>query len=72
LDRLLALSQAEVELKVDPDRLRPSDVEILLGDYSKLKADTGWEPRIPLQTTLQDTLDFWRNRVGTQQATVST
>ena len=72
LDRLLALSQAEVELEVDPDRLRPSDVEILLGDYSKLEADTGWKPRIPLQTTLQDTLDFWRNRVGTQQATVST
>ncbi len=72
LDRLLALSQAEVELEVDPDRLRPSDVEILLGDYSKLEADTGWKPRIPLQTTLQDTLDFWRNRVGTQQATGST
>jgi len=72
LDRLVALSQAEVELEVDPDRLRPSDVEILLGDYSKLEADTGWAPRIPLQTTLQDTLDFWRHRVGIQQTTVST
>ncbi|MEJ2085575.1 MAG: GDP-mannose 4,6-dehydratase, partial [Acidobacteriota bacterium] len=49
LERLLALSDAEVELQVDADRLRPSDVEILLGDYSKLEADTGWRPQIPLQ-----------------------
>ena len=71
LDRLLELSSTKVELQVDPDRLRPSDVEILLGDYSKLHEDTGWEPRIPLQTTLQDTLEYWRNRVGQRQTTVA-
>lgn len=67
LNRLLALSDAKVELQVDPDRLRPSDVEILLGDYSRLEEDTGWQPRIPLETTLRDTLDYWRGRVGTPQ-----
>ena len=43
VDRLVPmnLSTAKVEVEVDPERLRPSDVEILLGDYSKLKADTG-------------------------------
>jgi GDP-4-dehydro-6-deoxy-D-mannose reductase len=71
LDRLLALSDAKVELEVDPDRLRPSDVEILLGDYSKLEADTGWQPKISLQTTLQDTLDYWRSKLGSRQ-TVAT
>ena len=64
LDRLLVLSDTEVEVQVDPDRLRPSDVEILLGDYSKFRSDTGWEPSIPLEQTLKDTLDYWRQKLS--------
>lgn len=64
LDMLLELSEVEVEVEVDPDRLRPSDVEILLGDYSKFHADTGWEPRIPLSKTVEDLLNYWRQRLG--------
>ena len=64
LERLLALSEAKVDIEVDPERLRPSDVEILLGDTSKFHGDTGWEPRIPLDKTLQDLLDYWRSRLG--------
>ena len=48
--------------------LRPSDVEVLLGDYSKFHADTGWEPRIPFDQTLADTLDFWRARLASGRA----
>jgi len=64
LDQLLALSDTEVEVQIDPDRLRPSDVEILLGDYSKFRSDTGWEPSIPLEQTLKDTLDYWRQKLS--------
>ncbi len=64
LDQLLALSDTEVEVQIDPDRLRPSDVEILLGDYSKFRSDTGWEPTIPLDQTLKDTLDYWRQKLS--------
>jgi GDP-4-dehydro-6-deoxy-D-mannose reductase len=64
LDKLIALSDAEVRIEVDPDRLRPSDVEILIGDSSKFRADTGWEPRIPFEQTLRDVLDYWRDRLG--------
>lgn len=64
LDRLLALSRVEVEVRVDPARLRPSDVPILLGDASRFRACTGWQPQIPLEQTLQDTLDYWRRHVG--------
>lgn len=63
LDKLLAMSKIEVKVEVDPDRLRPSDVEVLLGDSSKFRADTGWAPRIPFDTTLRDLLDYWRERV---------
>jgi GDP-4-dehydro-6-deoxy-D-mannose reductase len=63
LDLLLALSQVKVEVRVDPERLRPSDVPILLADPSKFRALTGWEPTIPLQTTFADLLEYWRARI---------
>jgi len=63
LDMLLACSSVRVEVKVDPKRLRPSDVPVLVGDPSKLQADTGWAPRIPLDQTLRDLLEDWRRRI---------
>jgi GDP-4-dehydro-6-deoxy-D-mannose reductase len=60
LDKLLALSDAKIEVKQDPARLRPSDVPRLLGDCSKFRKDTGWRPEIPFETTLNDMLEFWR------------
>jgi GDP-4-dehydro-6-deoxy-D-mannose reductase len=63
LDTLLALSKVKVRVEVDPERLRPSDVPILLSDCSKFHKLTGWEPRIPFQRTMADLLDYWRARV---------
>jgi GDP-4-dehydro-6-deoxy-D-mannose reductase len=67
LDILLAASTARVEVRVDPERLRPSDIPVLVGDPSRLHAATGWEPRIPLERTLTDLLDFWRQRVRSSE-----
>lgn len=63
LDMLLGLSQVDVKITVDPDRLRPSDVPILLSDCSKFMKLTGWEPRIPFSQSLEDLLEFWRERI---------
>jgi GDP-4-dehydro-6-deoxy-D-mannose reductase len=62
LDMLLTLSKVDVKIEMDPDRLRPSDVPVLLSDSSKFKKLTGWEPRIPFIQSLQDLLDYWRER----------
>jgi GDP-4-dehydro-6-deoxy-D-mannose reductase len=67
LDLVLSYSKVEVKIEVDPERLRPSDVEILIGDASKFKADTGWEPRIPFEQTVQDLLNYWRQRFATRK-----
>jgi len=64
LDRLLALAGVEVEIRPDPGRCRPSDIPVLVGDPSRLRAATGWEPRIPLDRTLSDLLADWRARVS--------
>jgi GDP-4-dehydro-6-deoxy-D-mannose reductase len=63
LDTLLSLSAIKVRVEIDPKRLRPSDVPILLADSSKFTARTGWKPKIPFQQTLSDLLDYWRERV---------
>ncbi|HET7903194.1 MAG TPA: GDP-mannose 4,6-dehydratase [Candidatus Eisenbacteria bacterium] len=62
LDYLLSLSTAKIKIETDPTRLRPSDVPVLLGDYSKFKKATGWEPKIPFEQTLTDLLTYWRER----------
>jgi GDP-4-dehydro-6-deoxy-D-mannose reductase len=64
LDKLLAAARIQVRVETDPARLRPSDVEVLIGDYSKFSADTGWQPSIPFEQTLADLLDYWRERVA--------
>jgi GDP-4-dehydro-6-deoxy-D-mannose reductase len=63
LDMLLKLSRVKVDVRVDPTRLRPSDVMILWSDSSKFKEATGWEPTITYEQTLRDLLDYWRARV---------
>jgi GDP-4-dehydro-6-deoxy-D-mannose reductase len=60
LDELIRMSGLEVEVREDPERLRPSDVPVLLGDNSKFRKATGWEPSIAYERTLRDMLDYWR------------
>ncbi|MFH0714652.1 MAG: GDP-mannose 4,6-dehydratase [Candidatus Diapherotrites archaeon] len=61
----LILSKSKVKAKVvqDPSRMRPSDVPLLVGDSTKFRSQTGWKPEIPFDQTMQDLLDFWRERV---------
>ncbi len=63
LDMLLSLSKANVKVEVDPQRLRPSDVPILISDSSKFVKQTGWKPEIPFRDSLQDLLNYWRERI---------
>lgn len=60
LDRLIALSRVPVTRTVDADRLRPSDLPRLVGDCTRLRTTLGWAPQRPLDDTLRDALDWWR------------
>jgi GDP-4-dehydro-6-deoxy-D-mannose reductase len=57
--QLLELAGAEVTLEADPALIRPVDVPVLRGSAERLRAATGWEPHIPLATTLADVLTSW-------------
>jgi GDP-4-dehydro-6-deoxy-D-mannose reductase len=66
VDLLLSFSTKKIEVKVDPSRLRPSDVLILQGDASKFKKATGWTPRYSFEDTMLDLLNYWRERIVTR------
>lgn len=63
-DRLLAMASRPMRYAPDRELLRPVDVPVLLGDHRRLTAATGWQPEIPLETTLADLLDDWRRRLA--------
>jgi GDP-4-dehydro-6-deoxy-D-mannose reductase len=60
LDLLISLSKEKISVEVDPERLRPSDVEILHGDSTKFRRATGWQPEITFEQTIEDLLNYWR------------
>jgi GDP-mannose 4,6-dehydratase len=63
LEVLKSMAQCKIEHEVDPALLRPSDVTLQIPDISKFRAATGWQPEIPVETTLRDLLDYHRNRI---------
>jgi GDPmannose 4,6-dehydratase/GDP-4-dehydro-6-deoxy-D-mannose reductase len=64
LEMLKGIARCRIDHVVDPALVRPSDVTLQIPDTSKFRAATGWAPRIPLETTLKDLLDWHRARLG--------
>jgi len=59
LAKLISLSGREINYKVVPEKMRPYDDPIYVGDSAKLRR-LGWKPQIPIEKTLSDMLDYWR------------
>lgn len=68
LDALVQRSRVPVEVGLDPERLRPHDTPVLVGDASRLRAATGWTPAITFDRMLDDLLEHWRGAVRDGQA----
>ncbi|HEX6974683.1 MAG TPA: GDP-mannose 4,6-dehydratase [Vicinamibacterales bacterium] len=66
LDQLVTLARVSISIEIDPSRLRPSDNPVILGDCTRLREETGWQPEIPMSRTLADLLDYWRQRTARQ------
>jgi len=61
LNLLLGETHKNISIHVDQSRLRPNDNELLVGDLSRIKTETGWEPTISLKDALRHLLNYWRN-----------
>ena len=67
LNILLSHSHMQIAVEQDPSRMRPSYVRLMWANVDKFKKATGWEPRIPFETTMNDLLGYWRERVRVLQ-----
>ena len=63
LDLLLTFSDIDIQVRIDPARLRPSNVPVSYADISKLRAATNWAPQISFEQSLRDVLEYWRQKI---------
>ncbi len=64
LNLLIASSRTNVEVHVDPARVRPVDQPLLVADAARLRTATGWEPAYSMEQTLVDMLDHCRRQLA--------
>jgi GDP-4-dehydro-6-deoxy-D-mannose reductase len=67
-ERLVALSTAKVRIEVERERWREAEIPCLVGDNGRIAEDLGWRPNIPIERTIEDTLQYWRERVAAGSA----
>jgi len=63
LDRMIARARVRVEVRVDPALYRPNDIPVVVGDPTRARRELGWTPTIPLEQTIDDLLDYWRQLI---------
>ena len=62
LKTLIALAKVKIKIKVDHNKLRPSEVPYFIGDCTKLKAATDWQPKYNFEQGMREVLDYWRRK----------
>lgn len=61
LRELIGIARVPVEVRDDPERKRGgAEIPLLVGSPAKLRARTGWEPKIPLVQSLRDIFEARR------------
>lgn len=71
LETLVGLAEVPITLERDEERLRPTEVEWMVGDPSKVRTAVGWSSRIDWKQTARDLLDDWRERVAAEERMAS-
>ncbi|MFC1662940.1 GDP-mannose 4,6-dehydratase [Patescibacteria group bacterium] len=61
LEYLITQSTTKIDYKIDEKLSRPNDIPVLKGDYTKINNLCGWEPKIKINKTLDDILNYWRS-----------
>jgi GDP-4-dehydro-6-deoxy-D-mannose reductase len=63
VDSLISMAKVKIDHTIDPAKVRPTEMPILYGSGEKFRALTGWTPEIPLEQTLKDSLNSWRENL---------
>jgi GDP-4-dehydro-6-deoxy-D-mannose reductase len=62
LEALVSRASVKVDIAVDPDRFRPNDTPMVVGDARRLREVTGWGPQVQFDRMLDDLLTYWRQQ----------
>ena len=63
LKYLISKSNKKIKYKVDKSRLRPIDADLQVPNCKKFISHTGWKPKITFEKTMDDLLNYWRNKI---------
>jgi GDP-4-dehydro-6-deoxy-D-mannose reductase len=66
LTYLADLAGVNISVRVDPSRVRATDIRLACGDPSRAREQLGWAPVVTWEQTLRDVVDDWSARVGTE------
>jgi len=64
-----SVSGIKVAIETHPDKRRQGEISEVCGNPARIRAAAGWEPQIPLQTTVRDLLSYWRGSLREQSGT---
>jgi GDP-4-dehydro-6-deoxy-D-mannose reductase len=64
LNNLIKISEFDIKTCTDSERMRPSDVPVLVGDCTKFKTLTNWEPEFTINDILEDTYNYWTDKLS--------
>lgn len=67
LDKIITLSNKEIKVCVDKEKLRPVDVMKIEANVDKLQMTTGWEQLYSIDNTIRDVLEWWRKHIGEKE-----
>jgi GDP-4-dehydro-6-deoxy-D-mannose reductase len=63
LDFMVGRARVAVQVEVDTELFRPSEVPVFVGSAKKIKNLTGWQPELNFEEAVEETMDWWREQV---------
>ncbi len=64
LEELISLAKVKIKVKLDPKLIRNMDAKKIYCDFSKFSTKTGWQPQVPIEKTLFDTIEYERKKLN--------
>lgn len=61
LNQLITILDTPIDVQVDPKKLRPLDIPVMVANNAKLQL-LGWRPSVPLEVSLKRIIEYWRNK----------
>ena len=62
IEALAEIMRIKVTAKINPELIRPSENRTIIGSNRKITKETGWQPKIALQQSLRDIVQYWREK----------